>query len=355
MANRHQLDVVDRLLRTLCRANDLLFGGKVVIFAGDFRQVLPVVPRGSMGKIISMSMRRWQQWPRIEVLALRDNMRIRRLHPDDLPAARRFEEYLLKIGDGREEMFDNRDGSEANFIKVPREMVVRSLDDLCAFVFPDFSLATVTGNVIMAPRNSDVDHVNDVILAKMPGRARTYNSCDTVVNDDNAIDYPVEFLNELTIPGVPPHRLTLKVDCPIMLLRNLDAANGLCNGTRLLVKDMQEHVVECEIITGAHVGKRVFIPRITLTPSDTGLPFNLSRRQFPFKPCFGMTINKSQSQTLNKVGLYLPTHVFGHGQLYVAFSRVGRPDDIKVFVQEGKIRGHPNDTFTRNVAWTRKL
>ena len=43
-----------------------------------------------------------------------------------------------------------------------------------------------------------------------------------------------------------------------------------------------------------------------------------------------MTVNKSQSQTMAKVGLYLPAPVFAHGQLYVALSRVGRLDDLRV-------------------------
>ena len=66
------------------------------------------------------------------------------------------------------------------------------------------------------------------------------------------------------------------------------------------------------------------------SPTLPGLPFTLQRRQFPLKPCFAMTINKSQSQTLTRVGVYLQSEIFAHGQLYVAFSRVGRLADLKV-------------------------
>ena len=74
------------------------------------------------------------------------------------------------------------------------------------------------------------------------------------------------------------------------------------------------------------------LPRITLISEDKALPCKVSRYQFPVRLAHAMTINKSQGQTLNRVGLYLPRPVFSHGQLYVAFSRVRRRSDIKVCV-----------------------
>jgi len=123
----------------------------------------------------------------------------------------------------------------------------------------------------------------------------------------------MEFLNTLQFSRIANHKLEFKVGVPILLLRNLNQSIGLCNGTRLIVNRLGQRVIEAEIITGNNVGKLVFIPRIIMSPSKTDWPFVLRRRQFPVRVAFVMTINKSQGQTLNNVGVYLPCPVYSHG------------------------------------------
>ena len=90
------------------------------------------------------------------------------------------------------------------------------------------------------------------------------------------------------------------------------------------------------------------IPRIRLQPSDTTLPFTFQRQQFPLRPCFALTINKAQGQSLRIVGLDLRSQVFAHGMLYVALSRTGNKNAIHILSPK------PNGV-TSNVVYTEIL
>ena len=108
------------------------------------------------------------------------------------------------------------------------------------------------------------------------------------------------------------------------------------------------HLIEACIITGASIGTQVIIPRIKFVHSGDDIPFVFTRKQFPLRVCYAMTINKSQGQSLQKVGVYLPHPVFGHGQLYVALSRATSVDAIRLLLLDA--HGRPSNS-TVNVVF----
>jgi ATP-dependent DNA helicase PIF1 len=141
--------------------------------------------------------------------------------------------------------------------------------------------------------------------------------------DDPDYRVPTEFLHSLTPANTPPHELRLKVGTVVMILRNLDAESGLQNGTRIQINKLKEFAIEGTIITeGPFFNKKCIIPRIKFVIDDPTLfGFTFTRIQFPVNIAFAMTIHKSEGQTLQQVGLYLPDPVFTHGMLYTALSR----------------------------------
>ncbi|MGS7457195.1 hypothetical protein, partial [Mycobacterium tuberculosis] len=128
---------------------------------------------------------------------------------------------------------------------------------------------------IITPKNADVDKLNGMIIEIFPGEEFEYAPWDSVEDDVHNL-YQPEFLNSLCPSGLPPHKLNLKRGCPIMLLRNLDPQMGLCNGIRLICRNLTTNFIDAEIITGHCSGTRVFLHRMPLnSEDDSGLPFVL--------------------------------------------------------------------------------
>jgi ATP-dependent DNA helicase PIF1 len=275
-----------------------------------------------------------------------------------------FAKWVLNVGDGSLSAIAKKEGVDPDWIKIPSHMRLPaedcSLRGLIRTIYSNHQCHSgdamyLMQRSILAPKNTDVDEVNNAILESLSEELHTYLSANSLTPTEEGAStaagvsmdslYLVEFLNTLQFGGIANHKLELKVGVPILLLRNLNQSIGLCNGTRLIVKRLGQRVIEAEIITRNNVGKRVFIPRIIMSPFGTNWPFVLRRRQFPVRVAFAITINKNQGQTLDNVGVYLPSPVYSHGQLYVAISRVTSSANIKIFSGQGP------DGYMRNVVY----
>ncbi|KAK7285169.1 hypothetical protein RJT34_19930 [Clitoria ternatea] len=295
-------------------------------------------------------------------LSLTKNMRLESNSTNtDCTSLKQFSQWLLDIGDGN---FGQPNDGFAE-ITIPSEFFIKDYNDpLEAIVnatYPNLlqlynNAEFLQSRAILASTVEVVDKINEYVMSFIPGDKKEYYSADTIDKSDK-LQNPAfesvtsEFLNSLKTSGLPNHKIKLKVGTPIMLLRNLDQSEGLCNGTRLNVTRLGNHVIEAKIISGKNIGHLTYIPRMNLSPSQSSWPFKLIRRQFPFMVSFAMTINKSQGQSLAHVGLYLPKPIFSHGQLYVALSKVQSKEGLHILIhdQEGKASNTTTNVVYREV------
>ena len=331
MTNRRATEAVDRALQDICD-NRQLFGGVLTVMSGDWRQILPVVKRGGRAQVVDACLKSSPLWPRVDTMELATNMRAR--NGDD--QADEFADFLLRVGDGRLPVVAAPDTIE---VPEPVRSPAGNLDALVDRIFPDLAdryrdEVWLHERAILSPLNACVDHANDMVLTRLPGEMVRYYSVDSVIHDDNPENGPLisaEVLNAIDVSGMPSHRIDVKVGAPVVLMRNLDAPRAV-NGTLCTVQRAAPNVLELRIASGAGRGDTLFLPRLPLVVSaiDSGIDRPFRRLQFPVKLAFAMTINRCQGQTKRRVGIYLPTASFTHGQLYVALSRVGSFDGVEV-------------------------
>ena len=165
----YAFDAIDRLLRDIT-VLDTPFGGKKILWGGDFCQILPVVSHGRLSDIVENCVKSSKLWPCVSQYQLTTNMRV---HPDEVE----FSNWLLNLGDGK---LATRDKSPFNgCIKIPAHSVTGSVVKSVFGV--GFIWNANADRVILCPTNEETLKLNEIILKLLPGQPRVYFSSDDSV------------------------------------------------------------------------------------------------------------------------------------------------------------------------------
>ncbi|KAG1174344.1 hypothetical protein G6F71_004978 [Rhizopus microsporus] len=222
-----------------------LFGGNPVALGGDFAQIPPVVQRGSRADTVSVSVRQSFLWSSLRLFRLTHSMRLTSLQNENDIAFARFL-------------------ADMSYNSSLQGSIV-----LSSFICQTTQLAE-----FITSCNDTVDNINMTVFEKMPGEKVTLFSTDTADSNDaddlHAI--PAKYLQSLNSSGLPPSQLELKVDAPVMLLRNIDPASGLCNGTRLIVVHIGQYLLRVRLAHKPNTPNET-IPRFTLSSQEGDMPF----------------------------------------------------------------------------------
>ncbi|GJR63441.1 ATP-dependent DNA helicase PIF1-like protein [Tanacetum coccineum] len=226
MTQKYAFEALDKTLRDILgyknpQKRNQLFGGLTVLLGGDFRQILPVIPKGKRADIVQSCINRSQLWKYCKVFTLTRSMRVNEYYDNDEINTRKqdFNKWVLAVGDGTVLAKKNKEKMRQLGLRFQRE------------------------RAILTPKNDDADVINAYMFTKLADDTVTYNSADEICKaSTDTLEqhnlYPVEFLNNLNFPGIPPHSLCLKKELPIMLIRNVNPSKGLCNGTRLIITEL---------------------------------------------------------------------------------------------------------------------
>ena len=303
MQHHHIMETVDRSFRDLHNKSDVPFGGLSIVFGGDFQQIMPVILKDSRAQVVGACMQQSNLWRHISVLHLHQNMCL----DTHIEEEANFARWQLQVG-------HSEHTDDLCNISLPNHLCSAdiSVDSLVDTIYPDIHIPDQPDqyfpeHIILSSMNKKVNELNQMVLDKFPGKAQVFHSVDYIPiseqsgEDDPLLHYPVEYLNEVNCGSLPLAKLTLKVGCPVMVLKNLDAANEVCNGSRGILTRYGNRVLEVKLLTGEHAAQTVFIPRVGTQPSDEENAFKFTRRQFPIRVCFSMTINKLQGQSVKVV------------------------------------------------------
>lgn len=344
MTHRYCVEALDRTLKDLM-AVDQPFGGKTILFSGDWRQTGPIVKNAAPTDTVDAAFISSPLWKGVMRFRLNKSQRDK----EDT----QYASFVRSIGEGSRPTATMSDGSKltplnnhdnedtANHFQLK---YTTDFDELLRFVYPDLSQQSREWNTraILATTNHSIDRSNDTISDNRPGNYVSFFSSDSLISDEKnrrtAFASP-EHLNQLNVQGIPPHELKLKTDTLALITRNLNFSEGLVNGQKcvVLAVSASSRVLQVQLLTEERPRPIVLIPRINFQGKVGRNGICFTRKQFPLRTAYSMTINKSQGQTLSKIGLDLRSSPFAHGQLYVALSRAQNRNSIMCLLPDTHI------------------
>ena len=217
MPNKNVAECVDRSLRDICSC-DLPFCGKVVVFGGDFRQILPVVKRGPRAEVVFAFLNRSQLWRQVKVMKLTINMRLQNLSNHDAFEVSEFLILLLKVGEGTQPEDVNQMIHIDDKLVVPGGNISDFVASVYGIIHESYADCDYIGQrIIMCPKNDTCDLINYNVINQLPGEGTTLLSVDSVEGSPS-VNFLTEYLNSITPNGMPPHHL--------LILCNLDPTDG---------------------------------------------------------------------------------------------------------------------------------
>ncbi|GJY75445.1 ATP-dependent DNA helicase PIF1-like protein [Tanacetum coccineum] len=218
MMHKHCFEALDRSLRDIIgstnpKAKEMPFGGKVIIFGGDFRQILPVIPGGTRQDVVHTSLNSLYIWDDCTVLELTTNMRLREgFDKSNIEEIKEFGDWILKMGNGR--LGGPNDG-EATVDILDDIIISDNVDPIASLI--EFINPSLLDNLqdttffqeraILAPTHEVVGVINDRLLSQIPGEDVVYYSSDSICESEGVDNtyteslYSPEVLNGLKLSG----------------------------------------------------------------------------------------------------------------------------------------------------------
>jgi hypothetical protein len=261
-------DCVDKSLQDVRNCN-LPFGGIIMIFVGDFKQLSPVIRRGR-GEFQTLHNCHW--WPAASKFVFNKNWR----------AANNasFQAFLHDVGSG---ILSN--------INVPEISQCSDMQDLILRTYGDSVEDSMNNtNMVLSFKIEDTDLVNSYVMDKVPAEPRIAMACDVFDSENHNLS--PDFVSTLIIPGAPAYAITLKIGARYMIIKNYNPSLGLVNGTLCKCVGIGTGIIHVQLLTGTKRGSIHMLPRCTfqVLPEASGLPCSFSRTQFPIQVAYCVTV-----------------------------------------------------------------